>query len=73
MQLFSEKVADLLGRNVERGVTLGQVLDKMDRQGIGYLMALLSLPLLVPLPPGVGSPAGVLLLVWAAQRLFGVS
>jgi hypothetical protein len=73
MQLFSEKVADLLCRNVEHGVTLGQVLDKMDRQGIGYLMALLSLPLLVPLPPGVGSPAGVLLLVWAAQRLFGVS
>lgn len=72
MQRFSEKIADLFVRHAERGVTLGQVLDKMDRQGIGFLMALMSLPLLVPLPPGVGAPAGVLLLVWAAQRLLGV-
>lgn len=72
MQRFSEKIADLLSGYAERGVTLGQILEKMERQGIGFLMALLSLPLLVPLPPGVGAPAGILLLVWAGQRLCGV-
>jgi hypothetical protein len=72
MQRFSEKITDLLGRHAERGVTLEQVLDNLDRQGTGFLLVLLSLPLLVPLPPGVGTVGGILLLVWAGQRLFGV-
>lgn len=71
MQKLSQKITELVSRH-EHGVTLGQLLDKMDRQGVGFLLVLLSLPLLVPLPPGVGSPAGALLLVWSAQRLLGV-
>jgi len=72
MQLISEKIADLLGRHGKQGLTLGQVLDKMDQQGIGFLMAVLSLPLLLPLPPGVAAPVGMLLLIWSVQRLFGM-
>ncbi|MBS3947394.1 MAG: exopolysaccharide biosynthesis protein [Dethiobacter sp.] len=71
MPELSERIKDLVSRHSAQGVTLGQLLDKMDRQGVGFLMALLSLPLLVPLPPGVGAPAGILLLVWSSQRLFG--
>lgn len=72
MSELSQRITELVSRHSAQGVTLGQLLDKMDRQGVGFLMALLSLPLIVPLPPGVGSPAGVLLLVWSSQRLFGV-
>lgn len=71
MQKLSQRITDLVARH-EHGVTLGQLLDKMERQGVGFLLVLFSLPLLVPLPPGVGSPAGVLLLFWSAQRLIGV-
>lgn len=72
MQKLSQKMIDLVSEH-KNGVFLGQLLDKMDRQGVGLLLILLSLVLLVPLPPGVGSPAGIALLVWSAQRLFGVS
>ena len=70
MQRISEKIADLLGRHEQQGLTLGQVLDKMDQQGIGFLKAVMALPLLLPLPPGVAAPVGVLLLIWSVQRLF---
>lgn len=72
MQRISEKIADLLGSHQKQGLTLGQLLDKMDQQGIGFMMAVLALPLLLPLPPGVAAPAGILLLIWSVQRLFGM-
>ncbi len=72
MHKLSQKIADVFSRHSSDGVTLGQLLDTMGKQGPGFLLALLALPLLVPLPPGMGSPVAILLLVWSFQRLLGV-
>ncbi|MBT9167142.1 MAG: hypothetical protein DDT19_00466 [Syntrophomonadaceae bacterium] len=72
MEKLSQRITEIVCSHAEHGVTLGDLLEKIDRQGIGFLLALLSLPLLVPLPPGVGSPMGILLLVWSFQRLLGI-
>ncbi len=72
MEKLSQRITEIVCSHAEHGVSLGELLEKIDRQGIGFLLALLSLPLLVPLPPGVGSPMGVLLFVWSFQRLFGI-
>ncbi len=72
MKKLSQKIGDFLSQHAATGATLGQLLDMMGKQGAGFLLALLALPLLVPLPPGVGSPFAVLLFVWSSQRLFGV-
>ncbi|HSW36033.1 MAG TPA: exopolysaccharide biosynthesis protein, partial [Candidatus Limnocylindrales bacterium] len=69
MYKLSERITMLVSSHAEHGVTLGQLLEKMDRQSIGFLFTLFSLPLLVPLPPGIGSPFGILLLIWSFQRL----
>lgn len=72
MERLSQRITELVCSYAEHGVTLGELLEKIDRQGIGFLLALLSLPLLVPLPPGVGSPMGILLFIWSFQRLLGI-
>ncbi|RJX24835.1 MAG: exopolysaccharide biosynthesis protein [Dethiobacter sp.] len=72
MQKLSQKIADLVSQHSSDGVALGQLLSMMDKQGTGFLWALLALPLLVPLPPGMGSPIAILLFVWSFQRLLGV-
>lgn len=72
MQKLSQRITELISTHAAEGLTVGELLEKMDRQGIGFLLVLFSLPLLVPLPPGVGSPIGMLLLIWSFQRLLGV-
>jgi hypothetical protein len=73
MEKLSQKIVDFLAQHAANGVTLGQLLDMMGKQGAGFLLALLALPLMVPLPPGMATPFAVLLFVWSLQRLFGVS
>lgn len=72
MKKLSHKIADYLSRHADNGMALEQLLSMMGKQGAGFLLALLALPLLVPLPPGMASPFAVLLFVWSLQRLFGV-
>jgi len=72
MNNLSQKIADFLAQHAANGMTLGQLLDMMGKQGTGFLLALMALPLLVPLPPGMASPFAVLLFVWSLQRVFGV-
>ncbi|HSW35369.1 MAG TPA: exopolysaccharide biosynthesis protein [Candidatus Limnocylindrales bacterium] len=63
---------DLLSGCSKRAVTLGQLIDGIDERSLGLFFVLLALPLFIPLPPGIGAPFGILLLIWSVQRLIGI-
>ncbi len=52
-------------------LTIGDFLQSVEEQGFGLLLIAFALPVLVPLPPGVGAIPGVILMMWGLQRLAG--
>lgn len=55
----------------ERGLTLGEIRDRLDERAYGLLVMLLAIPCLVPGLYGVPQVVGVVIIIVAAQLLIG--
>ena len=70
----SEPTSDVLLRAV-RGesnkVSVEQILDALDARSFGLAVLLFSLPSIVPMPPGVPTVVGIILLIVAVQMVVG--
>lgn len=66
----SQLIREALG-NKEKALTVEDIITAFGSQSFGLMFIVMALPLVIPLPPGVGFiPAG-LLCVWAIQRAWG--
>lgn len=52
-------------------VTVKQIVDALDARSFGLAVLLFALPSVVPMPPGIPTIVGVILLIVSAQMLFG--
>ncbi len=55
---FSQELKPLIERLALEPVTLAEILNETSEQSFGLVMALLALPFLLPMPPGVSSVSG---------------
>lgn len=66
----SQLIREVL-RNKEKALTVGDIIEAFGSQSFGLVFIVMALPLVIPLPPGVGFiPAGILC-IWAIQRAWG--
>jgi hypothetical protein len=64
-------LAEALGDG--RGVTVGEITDRVAHRGFGLLLVILALPTLIPvLPPGAAATVGLLYVLLALQMLWGL-
>lgn len=68
---FSQEIKCLLQRLAEQPLTLGDVLVETSERGFSLVIALLVLPFLFPMPPGLTGPFGAACLLLSLQMLFG--
>jgi hypothetical protein len=69
----STTLAELVRKSQERnGLTIGESLDGMGRSGFGFVMLLLALPAMIPVPGPFGMVFGSALAIVALQFTFGV-
>ncbi|MBE9055628.1 exopolysaccharide biosynthesis protein [Sphaerospermopsis sp. LEGE 08334] len=68
---FSQEIKSLLQRLSEQSLTLGDVLTETSERGFSLVIALLVLPFLFPMPPGLTGPFGAACLLLSLQMLFG--
>jgi len=69
---LSQNLNQLLERNEQAPLTLGQIFDRVGDKGFGLLLLTLSLPSALPVPaPGYSTPFGILLLILALQMMLG--
>ncbi len=66
----SEIIGSIIG-DTERQLTVNSLVSALGSQGFGFMFVVVALPVVVPLPPGVGLIPALLLLVWSLQRFFG--
>ncbi len=52
-------------------VTVAQIVDALDARSFGLAVLLFSLPSVVPMPPGVPTVVGIILLIVSVQMVFG--
>ncbi|TAE54019.1 MAG: exopolysaccharide biosynthesis protein [Nostocales cyanobacterium] len=72
MQLrFSQDIKSLLQRLTEKPLTLADILAETSERGFSLVIALLVLPFLFPMPPGLTGPFGVACLLLSLQMLLG--
>ena len=73
MNRASTILKELLYQIEEEGVsiTFGEFIARLDEKGYGLLVVASSLVVIIPTPPGLNSLAGILVLIWAVQRLLG--
>jgi hypothetical protein len=55
----------------EERITVGQILDRLDARSFGIAVVLFAIPSLVPMPPGVPTVVGIVLLIIAVQMVAG--
>ncbi|MBH8560791.1 exopolysaccharide biosynthesis protein [Nostoc sp. CENA67] len=68
---FSQEIKSLLQRLAEQHLTLGDILTETSERGFSLVIALLVLPFLFPMPPGLAGPFGAACLVLSAQMVLG--
>lgn len=72
MQLrFSQDIKLLLERLAHQPLTLADVMAETSERGFSLVIALLVLPFLFPMPPGLTGPLGTACLVLAVQMALG--
>jgi hypothetical protein len=67
---LSDLLVDAVDGAEER-VTVGQILDKLDHRSFGLAVVLFAIPSIVPMPPGVPTVVGIVLLIVAVQMVAG--
>ncbi|MBW4562022.1 MAG: exopolysaccharide biosynthesis protein [Mojavia pulchra JT2-VF2] len=68
---FSQEIKSLLQHLAEQPLTLGDVLAETSERGFSLVIALLVLPFLFPMPPGLAGPFGVACLLLSMQMGLG--
>jgi hypothetical protein len=68
---FSQDVKLLLQRLAEKQLTLGDILTETSERGFSLVIALLVLPFLFPVPPGLTGPFGGACLLLSMQMMLG--
>jgi hypothetical protein len=68
---FSQDIKSLLQRLTEKPLTLGDILTETSERGFSLVIALLVLPFLFPMPPGLTGPFGAACLLLSLQMLLG--
>ncbi|MBD2666849.1 exopolysaccharide biosynthesis protein [Richelia sinica] len=68
---FSHDIKTLLHRLAEQPLTLGDILAETSERGFSLVIALLVLPFLFPMPPGLTGPFGAACLILSVQMLLG--
>ncbi|WGV28972.1 exopolysaccharide biosynthesis protein [Halotia branconii] len=68
---FSQEIKSLLQRLTEQQLTLGQILAETSERGFSLVIALLVLPFLLPMPPGLTGPFGGACLLLSVQMVLG--
>jgi hypothetical protein len=68
---FSQDIKSLLQRLAEQPLTLGDILAETSERGFSLVIALLVLPFLFPMPPGLTGPFGGACLLLSVQMLLG--
>jgi hypothetical protein len=68
---FSQEIKSLLQNLAEQPLTLGEILAKTSERGFSLVIALLVLPFLFPMPPGLTGPFGAACLILSLQMLLG--
>lgn len=68
---FSQDIKSLLQRLSEQPLTLGDILTETSERGFSLVIALLVLPFLFPMPPGLTSPLGGACLILSLQMVLG--
>lgn len=58
-------------RGESEEVSVAQILDALDTRSFGLAVLLFSLPSVVPMPPGVPTVVGIILLIVAVQMVLG--
>lgn len=70
-QTLAQIMRRLSDEGGERGLTLGEIRDRLDERAYGLLVMLLAIPCLVPGLYGVPQVVGVVIIIVAAQLLVG--
>ncbi|MCM0591149.1 MAG: exopolysaccharide biosynthesis protein [Gloeotrichia echinulata IR180] len=68
---FSQDIKSLLQRLAEQPLTLGDILAETSERGFSLVIALLVLPFLFPMPPGLTGPFGGACLLLSMQMVLG--
>ncbi len=68
---FSQEIKSLLQRLAEQPLTLGDILAETSERGFSLVIALLVLPFLFPMPPGLTGPFGAACLLLSVQMILG--
>lgn len=68
---FSQEIKSLLQHLAEQPLTLGEILAKTSERGFSLVIALLVLPFLFPMPPGLTGPFGAACLILSLQMVLG--
>jgi hypothetical protein len=68
---FSQELKPLIERSATQSVTLAELLAETSEQSFGLVMALLALPFLLPMPPGVSTISGSGCILLGLQMLAG--
>lgn len=73
-QPSSEATSALLVRAVQgetEKVTVGEIIDALDARSFGLAVLLFALPSVVPMPPGVPTVVGIILMIVSIQMVLG--
>ncbi|BDA68511.1 exopolysaccharide synthesis, ExoD [Rivularia sp. IAM M-261] len=68
---FSQDIKTLLQHLADKPLTLGDIIAETSERGFSLVIALLVLPFLLPMPPGLSTPLGVACLLMAGQMALG--
>ncbi|BBD58094.1 exopolysaccharide synthesis ExoD [Nostoc sp. HK-01] len=68
---FSQEIKSLLQSLSNHHLTLGDILTETAERGFSLVIALLVLPFLFPMPPGLAGPFGAACLLVSVQMIFG--
>ncbi len=68
---FSQELKPLIERLSQQSITLGELLAETPDQNFSLVMALLALPFLLPMPPGVSSISGGGCIMLGLQMMAG--
>jgi hypothetical protein len=68
---FSQELKPLIERSATQSVTLAELLAETSEQSFGLVMALLALPFLLPMPPGVSTISGSGCILLGLQMMAG--
>ncbi|MBH8573597.1 exopolysaccharide biosynthesis protein [Nostocaceae cyanobacterium CENA369] len=68
---FSQEIKSLLRRLAEQHLSIGDILTETSERGFSLVIALLVLPFLFPMPPGLTGPFGAACLLLSVQMVLG--